>query len=787
MYSQIENGVATLDIPVRNSLTFNRFLVHPTFSFVREQNKYITATNKRELLAIEDAPQTYLLNYSGRFRENIGAGIALFQQTNGVLTTFGGILNLAYNVRFDDESNFTFGLNVAAYQSGLNSGSVITNFDDPLLNNIPSNFLITVHPGINYGTGLFDFGLSLNNLVTYNFNSSQMINDNPKQGFQGHVMYTGYLGGFGFFADSKFTALGRGEILQDTSIFSGVAMLTVPKGIWAQVGYNTLYGASGGLGINITPQIGIEYNYEKPFMGLSDLGSAHEITLVYKFKNDNYYDYSRDDELAGIFNLENTPQRKKTKKKAATVKTDVVIASTPTPEPKEVEVNEEELTRIAAAEQKRKETEEQTRIAAEELSRKEAEAQVALEEQKRLDTEKQVRIAAEEQKRLEAEALTRVAAVEQTRLEAEALTRIAAAEQTRLEAEALTRVAAVEQTRLEAEALARVAAIEQTRLDAEALAKVIAAEQIRLAAEEQAKLDEELLIKNPTDAVGQSLSNLSEDTVESSKTQAEVLEQLQIAVAEKEKDLRDLKEENDLSEQGIFIAPKPFKSISAENKKIEEIKIALDTIILKQKKKIAEMESLLITRVRSVNDRNDATNSYYKNTLDALKQKQKETIQYRASLVSTLETIKIATEIERKRRIKRAAFDNEQDRFEKDRALMTKLRQNTDSNQELLTKDNFDFGIGQSTSIEILKNVQNTESAYYLILAVHSNVNGRNTFLENVIASGYRDVDFFYDVNTTKYYIYYNKYDTIEEANNSIKNIENRPYADKISLIKIEN
>jgi hypothetical protein len=73
------------------------------------------------------------------------------------------------------------------------------------------------------------------------------------------------------------------------------------------------------------------------------------------------------------------------------------------------------------------------------------------------------------------------------------------------------------------------------------------------------------------------------------------------------------------------------------------------------------------------------------------------------------------------------------------------------------------------------------------VLAVHSTVNGRNKFLENVIASGYRDVDFFYDVNTTKYYIYYKKYDTIEEANNSIREIEDRPYADTISLIKIEN
>ena len=77
-------------------------------------------------------------------------------------------------------------------------------------------------------------------------------------------------------------------------------MLTVPKGVWAQVGYNTKYGASGGIGINITPQIAIEYNYEKPFVGLTNLGAAHEITLAYRFKNKNYYDYGSDDDLAGL-------------------------------------------------------------------------------------------------------------------------------------------------------------------------------------------------------------------------------------------------------------------------------------------------------------------------------------------------------------------------------------------------------------------------------------------------------------------------------------------------------
>ena len=180
LHSQ-ENGVVAFNIPVRNSLKFNKHIINPAFSFVREQNKYISITNKRQWIQFDNAPQTYLLSYSGRFRENIGAGISLFQQDYGVLTTFGGVLNFAYNIGVDRFSNLTFGMNVGFYQSGLNDGKVITNLADPSLENFPSNSLLTINPGINYGTTFFDFGISINNLVSYNLKTSKIIEDNPEQ------------------------------------------------------------------------------------------------------------------------------------------------------------------------------------------------------------------------------------------------------------------------------------------------------------------------------------------------------------------------------------------------------------------------------------------------------------------------------------------------------------------------------------------------------------------------------------------------------------------------------
>ena len=85
-----------------------------------------------------------------------------------------------------------------------------------------------------------------------------------------------------------------------------------------------------------------------------------------------------------------------------------------------------------------------------------------------------------------------------------------------------------------------------------------------------------------------------------------------------------------------------------------------------------------------------------------------------------------------------------------------------------MTVDDFDFGEEQSDNIQILENVKNVETGYYLVLAVHSDVNKRNAFLTKVVQSGRTDVNFFYDVNSSKYYIYYAKFDNIQDANNAL-------------------
>jgi len=760
IYSQEDDGVASLDLPVRNSLTFNRFAINPTFSFVREQTKYISVFNKREWVDFENAPLTYLASYSGRFGENIGSGIALFQQNYGVLTTFGGNLNFAYNVQLARDSNLTFGLNVGAYKSGINTGNIITNFDDPSLQNVPENFLLTVNPGINYGTGFLDFGVSINNLALYNFESSTLIEDNPQQSLQAHVMYTGYMmANRGFFEETKFTGILRSEFQKDDTIISALAMITVPRGIWAQVGYNTRFGVSGGIGINITSQIALEYNYEKAIGDLSAFGNSHDFTLAYRFKSNDRYDYSSGDEISGLLISDD---KKKPK-----------VAATSKPKKKTVieDTSKTDTTAKLAATEKAK-------------YEKDAQAKLVAEQQAKSQADAQAKLIAEQQAKAQVDAQAKLVAEQQAKVQADAQAKLVADQQAKAQADAQAKLVADQQAKAQADVQAKLIADQQAIAQAEAQAILIAEQQAKLVADQQAN---EERISNAQDEVGKSMYKITEQAEDSKTAQSKLLEDFDAIIAIKDKDLKDLKEENDLSEQGITVGPKPFKSISEENNKLELIKSDLDVVIKNRNEKIKELKDLYNDKFESDTITNDEVYLYYQKALKRLESEQLSATDAQAKLEIRLADIKVATDFERRRRIKKAAFENEEERYSQDRIALQNIKQRTSLTSTPITSDDFDFGEKQSNNIQILENVQNVENGYYLVLAVHTEVSKRNDFVIKVVASGRSNVDFFYDVNTSKYYIYYDKFDSVEEANRALDLKGNRPYNTKLSLVKIEN
>ena len=934
LYSQNqEDGVVSFKLPVRNSMKFNKFLLNPTFSFVKEQGAALSFYNKREWVQFDDAPQTYLFSYSGRFRENEGISVGLFQQNYGVLTTFGGVANFAHNVVLQQDSNLTFGLNVGFYKSGLNKGSVVSNTIDPSLENIPSNSLLTVNPGINYGVGNLDFGVSMNNLFLYNVNSSKMVENDPEKSIQAHIMHTGYLNTYGFFDKSKFSALVSSEFKKEKTVISGLMMFAIPTGIWIQAGYNTLYGASGGLGLNLTPRISIEYNFEKSLGDLSNFGSSHEIVLAYKFKRKNIY-YGEDEEEGAIIpatvrkyvptkpnqsavsppinsdklkgqkaddsKADALTQTQKAKEAAdSKAKADALAQTQKAKETADAKAKADALAQTQKAKEaadakakadalaqalKAKETADakakanaltqQAKEAADAKSKADALAQAqkvadakakadALAQQAKeaadakaktdelaqtqkakeaADAKAKADALAQAQKAKEAadakaktDALAQTqkakeaadakakadALAQQAKEAADAKSKVdALAQQAKEAADAKAKADAVAQAQKVADAKAKADALaQQAKEVADAKAKTDALAQAQKVADVKAKADalaqqakqaddakakgdalaqvqkaadaktkaaaEEKLATVTNDENAKSMDDLAKVLDQSKNRQKQLLGQLETTVSNKEKELKELKDENDLSEKGIFKEPKPFKSITEENKAIEALKQQIIEENEQQNKKIKDLDNLYKERLTKVPSTNDAINQNYKNTIDQLKSEQSKVISSNNELISSLEKIKVDTEIERKRRIKRAAFVNADDKYTQDVATLKRIKETTSLSTTPLKPADFDFGAEQLNT-QILKNINNVEKGYYLVIAVHNDVAKRDAFLTKVVSAGQTDVNFLYDVNSSNYYIYYDKFKNFEEAQKALSNKGDKPYNGKMAVVKVE-
>ena len=930
LHSQ-EDGVVSFSLPIRNSLKFNKYIINPTFSFVREQNPYASIYNKREWTQFENAPQTYLFSYSGRFKENEAIAVGLFQQNYGVMTTFGGVANYAHNVQLRNDSNLTFGVNLGFYKSGLNDSKIITNYPDPSLDNIPSNTLITINPGINYGLDFLDFGLSVNNLVLYNLQNSTIIKDDPEKAIQAHIMHTGYIDSYGFFDRSKFSGIVRSEFKKDKTIVSGLAMFSIPIGVWAQASYNSLHGISGGFGINLTQSISFEYNYEKGMGNLSNFGASHEIAFAYRFKKRNY-DYADDNEEGSIILPPEertvaptvkklTPEEKARKEQQAIevkarravvaqakleadakakaklaadtkAKSDALaLSKANAPKPKlatdakvvdtkpkvdataQAKLNADAKAKIAAIAAAKLASESKAKADAKTKADALAAAKLAADNKAKADLLAKEKLAAQEKAKLDAAAKIKADALAKSKLaadnkaKADALVATKLAQESKAKADADAKIkadllakeklAAEEKAKADALVAAKLAQESKAKADADAKIKADLLAKEKLAAEEKAKADAlvaaklaqeskakadadakakaDLLAKEKLaaeekvkadalvaaklaeeskakadalvaaklaadtkakaeadakakakDEYAKSMDNISVSLETSKKKQQQLLTNLNATVSAKEKDLQEMKEENDLSDKGIFKEPKPFKSTAGETAALESLSLQIAEVNKTQNDKIKELETIYSQRIKKVSDKNDPLNQYYLKAIETLKTEQSQAIQSNKDLVSSLEKIKIATEIEKKRRIKRASFVNTDDKLSQDKAALERIKKTTPFSTTPIKSTDFDYGEDQP-NMQILKEDKNMSKGFYLVVAVHSDAAKRDAFLIKAVAAGQTNINFFYDVTTSKYYIYYDKFDNIEEAKKALESKGSTSYNGKMSITKIED
>ena len=71
-----------IDFRQHNLSKYNANIINPALSFVRYENTNLSLWGRLQWVGIDNAPTTYLINYSGRVGEQTGAGIACLLYTS---------------------------------------------------------------------------------------------------------------------------------------------------------------------------------------------------------------------------------------------------------------------------------------------------------------------------------------------------------------------------------------------------------------------------------------------------------------------------------------------------------------------------------------------------------------------------------------------------------------------------------------------------------------------------------------------------------------------------------
>jgi len=276
--------------PFHNQLFFNRFLINPTFSLVRENKSYLNILHRNQYASFEDNIQNYYLGFSNKMNERTALGIGLYGQWEGVMQEFGFNANYATSVRLGQNTRLAFGTNVTYISQGLDRNRIVTPENDPTLLEAGKQSKIAIQPGTALSIGRFDIVLYARYLIEYNQTTNELVTGFNTQNLRASLQYTQYLQArSGLFAGGRIMPLLQlGQDAEDRFTYIGSLLLDLPDYGWFQTTYDDTYGLSMGLGFNLNQRLSIGYLVEKDLSEAGgNLGWNHELSLAYTFKEDN--------------------------------------------------------------------------------------------------------------------------------------------------------------------------------------------------------------------------------------------------------------------------------------------------------------------------------------------------------------------------------------------------------------------------------------------------------------------------------------------------------------------
>ncbi|UJH67581.1 PorP/SprF family type IX secretion system membrane protein [Allomuricauda sp. SCSIO 65647] len=275
------------DLRQHNLTRFNASLFNPTFSLDWNNPNALSTWTRWQWQTIDGNPTTLFFDYSGAITPESTFGIGFLQHNTGIFLNTGGIGNYAHSFDVGNGTRLTVGANVLAFQQELADDRFLSDdeLDLPQLETSDS-FVLQMTPGVRLQSGDFAIAMALENALEVNLSN----NDRESTGtiFSGLLSYDLPVQLFAAAGESYVRPMLYLRSVPDADTQIGINALLATSIFWAQGGYNSFYGLSGGAGVTLFKKFSIGGLFEfATDSALSDENSTFELVASYHFGNAN--------------------------------------------------------------------------------------------------------------------------------------------------------------------------------------------------------------------------------------------------------------------------------------------------------------------------------------------------------------------------------------------------------------------------------------------------------------------------------------------------------------------
>ncbi len=285
--SQAQNTELSPDFRQHNLTLYNASLFDPVYSLDRNDPRSLALWTRWQWQTVDGDPTTLLFNYTHRLNINSAGGLGFFQHNTGLFLETGVVLNFTYNFELGPGTSLAIGLNTFGYQRKPADDRFQADPDNPLPQfDVPNDFILQFAPGLRFQYYRFSIGLVGENLLDYNVTANEKATNASDKVYLLHTGYRIPVFLFGSDRDSYVQPTLYLKTIPGLDDQYGLTALLATPIFWAQLGYNSFYGASAGAGGRFFKDFSIgaliEFGSENSLRGDN---TSFEFVTAYNFGN----------------------------------------------------------------------------------------------------------------------------------------------------------------------------------------------------------------------------------------------------------------------------------------------------------------------------------------------------------------------------------------------------------------------------------------------------------------------------------------------------------------------